>query len=80
MPMPGPKWLIPIPMRENKNRYSPLQLEAGEGEEFKGGKRLQGRRGGADKGKRPKGAGSPGRAEGGTGVGVAGEGEGKKTG
>ena len=24
MPMPGQKWSIPITMRENKNRYSPL--------------------------------------------------------
>ena len=36
------------------------QLEAGNGEDFKGGKRLRGRGGGTVKGKRPKGAGSPG--------------------
>ena len=61
-------------------RRGGAQLEVGNGEDVKGGKRLRGQRGGTAKGKRPKGAGSPGRAEGSTGVGVVGEGDGTKTG
>ena len=55
--------------------------EDGGSEELKGGKRLRGRGGGAGEGKRPKGAGTLGRAAGSFGMGVAGAlaGEGKKS-
>ena len=67
-------------LTREEGRRGGAQLEAGNGEDFKGGKRLRGRREGTAKGKRTKGAGPPGRAEGSTGVGVAGEGDGTKTG
>ena len=56
------------------------QAEAGNDEEFKGGKRLQGWKGRTAKGKRPKGDGSSDRAEGITGTGVAGGGDGANSG
>ena len=58
------------------------QAEAGSDEEFKGGKRLpdRGRKGRTAKGKRPKGDGLSSRAEGNTGIGVAGGGDGANSG
>ena len=56
------------------------QAEAENDKEFKGRKRLRGRKGRTAKGKRPKGAGPPGRAEGSTGIGVAGGGDGTNSG
>ena len=47
------------------------QLETGDGDEFRGGKRLRGRRGGSGSRKKPKGAGSPGRPGGSAGMDAA---------
>ena len=56
------------------------QAEAGNGEEFKGGKRLRDREGRTALGTRPRGAESPGRAKRCTGTGVAGGGDGANAG
>ena len=56
------------------------RAQAGNDKEFKGGKRLRGRKGRTAKRKRPKGDGSSSRAEGSTGTGVAGEGDGANSG